>query len=282
MINAALVLEGGSLRTMYTSGVLDVFIENGIEFSTVIGVSAGALNAVNYVAKHIGRCAKINLLHSDDHNFFGIRQLLFKKSALNYNYLFKYMNELYPYDKEALASSKQRLFSVVINCETGNAEYLESDDFDEIERGIQASSSAPAVCRPVKIGEYHYLDGTIADPLRYKKAFDLGYDKIVVVRTRNIDYVEPPQGRTEKSVVKRYCKKYPKFLETYYIRPDVYNKQAGELRELAARGKVFVIDPKIDTELRAFERDARKLLRLYFAGREDARRLLSQVMEYLG
>ena len=82
LINAALVLEGGAMRSLYTAGVLDVFMENGINFTCVIGVSAGALTAGNYVVNHLGRSAKINILHSNDSNFFGLKQLLLKKNAV--------------------------------------------------------------------------------------------------------------------------------------------------------------------------------------------------------
>lgn len=62
MIKGALVMEGGALRGVYTSGVLDIFIEHGIKFEYVIGVSAGAVNAQNYVSGQMGRTVKIQFM----------------------------------------------------------------------------------------------------------------------------------------------------------------------------------------------------------------------------
>ena len=111
MKKAALVLEGGGLRTLYTSGVLDIFMEHNIEFECVIGVSAGALNAANYISKQRGRSARINIIHSNDPEYYGLKQFFFKRDAFNFDFLFNNpINILYPYDEEMLINSNQRIY----------------------------------------------------------------------------------------------------------------------------------------------------------------------------
>ena len=83
MIKAALVLEGGALRGMYTSGVLDTFLKNNMEFECVAGVSAGALNAMSYISKQPGRSAKINLEYCDDPRYIG-RKAFIKNNGIIY------------------------------------------------------------------------------------------------------------------------------------------------------------------------------------------------------
>ena len=55
-----LIMEGGAMRGMFTAGVIDVFLENGIEFDGAIGVSAGATFGCNYKSRQIGRTIRYN------------------------------------------------------------------------------------------------------------------------------------------------------------------------------------------------------------------------------
>jgi predicted patatin/cPLA2 family phospholipase len=282
LLNAALVLEGGALRTLYTSGVLDVFMENNIEFSCVIGVSAGALNAGNYVAKEIGRSAKINILHSNDSNYFGLKQLLFKGSIFNFNYLFyNPIKYLYPYDENALANSQQRFFIGATDCDTGKIMYFERNNYDELVHVLQASSSIQVVCKPTKVDGKTYLDGAIADPIGVNKAFSEGYDKVVLVLTRNIEQ-EPAKPSKLLRFLYRVCySKYPNLISTLNNMPNHYNSLINEINRMEQENKIFVIRPSRKIRVGNMEKDARKLVELYFQGRDDARELLPKMQEYI-
>jgi len=283
MIDGALVLEGGGLRTLYTSGVIDVFLENNIEFSCVIGVSAGALNAVNYITKQVGRSVKINLLHSYDSKFFGLRQFLTKKSVLNFDYLLKSpIEDLYPFDVKTFEESKQRLIIVATNAKTGETAYFEEKNYDKMLQTLMASSSAPSLSKPVTIGGQQYFDGTVSDPIPLDKAFSEGFKKVVVVRSRENSYKIDKMPSAEKIFVKAVCKKYPKLVSAHLNRPTIYNQSVEKIEKLEAEKKIFVLSPKQAFSLKAFERDARKLFRLYVQGREDAMELLPSMREYLG
>jgi predicted patatin/cPLA2 family phospholipase len=210
IINAALVLEGGALRGIYTAGVLDVFMENNMEFTTIIGVSAGALTAANYIAGHIGRSARINILHSNDRNYFGMRQLLFRRSIFNFNYIFfTPIKDLYPYDEEALINSKQRFLIGATNCYTGKIKYFERNNYNDLIHVLQASSSIPLVTRSVDIDTIPYLDGAIADPIGVHKAFSEEYDKVIIILTRPHGYRRPKISRTVRFLNRIVYRKYP-------------------------------------------------------------------------
>jgi len=279
---AALVLEGGSLRSVYTSGVLDVFMENGVQFELIVAVSAGALNAGNFVANHIGRSAKINILHSKDSNYFGYRQLFFHRRAFNFEYIFySPIKDLYPYDEKALESSRQRLLVATTNINTGNVEYFERKTYNELVHILQASSSIPLLSQPVNIEGSLYLDGAIADPIGLHKALSEGFDKIIVVLTNHADYRLNPPSWSEKIMIKLNNRKYPKLMETIKNRHLVYNSLIEEINAMEKENKIFVIRPNREFKIKTMEKDARKLIELYFQGRDNAQELLPGMMKYI-
>jgi len=279
---AALVLEGGSLRSLYTSGVLDVFMENGIRFELIIAVSAGALNAGNYIANHIGRSAKINILHSNDSNYYGYRQLIFYRRAFNFDYVFySPMNDLYPYNEEALLNSQQRLLIAATNIETGNAEYFERNTYKELVQVLQASSSIPLLSQPVNIDGNFYLDGAIDDPIGLNKALSEGYEKIIVILTNHSEYRLPSVSWFEDIMIKFHNRKYPKLMETIKNRHLKYNSLMDKINNMELDNQIFVIRSNNEFKIKTMEKDARKLIKLYFQGRDDARKLLPKMMEYI-
>jgi len=283
MINAALVLEGGALRSIYTSGVLDVFMENNIEFSFVIGVSAGALNAANYIPKHIGRSARINILHSNDSNYYGIKQFLLKGSAFNFNYLFySPIKDLYPYDENAFINSKQRFLIGATDCETGQTFYFEKHNYADLVQALQASSSIPLLCKQVIIDNKIYLDGSISEPVGIHKAFSEGFVKQVVILTRQFEN----NSRTEWTAFPIFLskikyKKYPKITKLLYNYSTLYNSLMEEINTMENENKIFVIRPSREVNIKTIEKDARRLIDLYFLGREDALKSLPKMYEYL-
>ena len=283
MKKAALVLEGGSLRSLYTIGVLDVFMENEIEFECVIGVSAGALSAANYISKQIGRSAKINILHSNDPDYFGIRQLIFKGSAFNFNYMFHSpINDLYPYNENNLKNSKQKFLICAADCGTGKAVYFEKHNYRELAVSLQASSSLPLMSKPVVVDGITCLDGAVADPVGVQKAISQGYEKIVVVLTKDrINFHKHTSGIT-KFMFRLLYKKYPNLLAALNNSSDYYNSVISEINQMEQDKKIFVIRPQNKVTVKRLERNARKLIDLYFQGRDDARRLMGDMFEYIG
>jgi predicted patatin/cPLA2 family phospholipase len=282
MIKAALVLQGGTFRSLYTAGVLDVFMENKVEFACVIGVSAGALCGANYIANHIGNSAKINIFHSNDSDFCGMKQFLFKGSIINFDYLFyKPIKELYPYNEERFMNSEKKFLIGATDCATGKAVYFEKHNYSELVVALQASSSMPLLCKPVNIDGMLCLDGGIADPIGLYKAFSEGFDKIVLVLTRHAQYRTPPPSRLNELFFKIYDKKYPKLMATLRDRPQQYNRLIKEIEEMENEDKIIVIRPSYEVKIKKIERDARKLTHLYLLGRDDAREMLPKINAYI-
>lgn len=282
MIKAALVLEGGALRGMYTSGVLDTFLKNNMEFECVAGVSAGALNAMSYISKQPGRSAKINLEYCDDPRYIGRKAFIKNKGIIGYDYLFGAISEnKVPFDYKSFENTNQRFIIVTTNCEKAETEYLEKSNCNDLFKAAQASSSMPLASAMVEINNNHYLDGAVTTSIPVKWALEQGYEKVVVVLTRDKTYRKPILSNKMKKLHKLAYHKYPKLIEKLNTMPERYNKLQEELIDLEKEGKIFIIRPEKEVTVSRLEKDKEKLENLYKEGIAEAEKNLDALKEYL-
>lgn len=282
MIKAALVLEGGALRGMYTSGVLDTFLKNNMEFECVAGVSAGALNAMSYISKQPGRSAKINLEYCDDPRYIGRKAFIKNKGIIGYDYLFGDISEdKVPFDFKSFENTNQRFVIVTTNCEKAETEYLEKSNCNDLFKAAQASSSMPLASAMVEINNNHYLDGAVTTSIPVKWALEQGYEKVVVVLTRDKTYRKPMITNKMKKLYKLAYHKYPELIEKLNTMPERYNKLQEELLELEKEGKIFIIRPEKEVTVSRLEKDKTKLENLYKEGIYEAEKNLEALKEYL-
>ena len=280
MQDITLILEGGALRSLYTSGVLDVLMKYNIEANCVMGVSAGALTGMNYISKQPKRTAKINIENCDNSNYIGLKALRKERGLIGYGYLFNDISkEKYPFDFETFKNSNQKFISVVTNCEEGKTEYVEKQDCkDDIFKVVQASSSMPLCSKMVKIGNNHYLDGAVTMPIPVDYALKNKYNNIVVVLTRDRNYRKPEISKRMKSLYKHVYGKYPKLVEKLCTMPERYNKIKEEINELEREGKITVIAPSKPVNVSRLEKDKEKLKALYEEGSRDMEENINKIL----
>lgn len=282
MIKAALVLEGGALRGMYTAGVLDTFLKRNMEFETVVGVSAGALNAMSYISKQIGRSAKINLEFCDDPRYIGRKAFIKNKGIIGYDYLFGDISiNKVPFDFEAFNNTNQRFVVVATNCEKAETEYFEKSNCDDLFKATQASSSMPLASATVEIDGQHYLDGAATTSIPVEWALQQGYEKIVVVLTRDKKYRKPMASNKIKKLYKLAYHKYPELIEKLNTMPERYNDLQERLLELEREGKIFIIRPGKEVSVSRLEKDKNKLQDLYQEGISETEKCMNELDEYL-
>lgn len=268
----ALVLEGGAMRGMYTAGVLDCFMDHGICFDAVIGVSAGALFGVNLLSKQRGRVIRYNKRFNGDKNYMGIRPLLKEKNIVSTKYAYDIVpRELDPFDDEEYKKSDIPFFAVVTNVKTGKPEYVQIKSVFEQMDVLRASGSMPIVSKPVKLGHEWYLDGAVTDSIPYEKMLEMGYDRVVVVLTKPADYVKKPMPKLVTSIYKR---RFPRFYEAFSNRYIMYNAQLERLKELEKQGVARVLRPSEHIKVSKVEKDPDKLESLYQLGIRDAEKFL--------
>ena len=188
-MKVGLVLEGGAMRGMFTAGVLDVFLDEQIHIDGIVSVSAGALFGVNLPSKQRGRVLRYNKKYLNDKRYMGWHSLFTTGNIVNKDFAFYQLPfELDVFDQEAFARSGINFYTVLTNVESGEAEYVKIHDAFEQMETLRATSAMPFVSKMVEIDGKKYLDGGIADSIPLRFCQQLGYDKIIVVLTRPLDY----------------------------------------------------------------------------------------------
>lgn len=278
LTDACLVLEGGAFRGLYSQGYLDALMENDLNFSCVIGVSAGALAGMNYVAGQIGRSARVNLTYRHDRRYVGTRALLHSHSILDVGFLTEDREIFEPLDKERFFRKEQRFIAVATNCMTGKAEYFEKGKCKDIFAAVKASATMPFISPSVEIDGIPYFDGGCSCKIPYKWALRQNYEKIVVIRTRDTAFRKKEK---EMSISYRVYRKYPQFARRQARSDIAYNKQCDELQLLHEEGRLYQLAPSEAVAVRRIESDMEKLGELYWLGYHDCINNLAELKHYL-
>ncbi len=269
------------MRGIYTAGVLDVFMENGINTDMMMGVSAGACFGCNYVSGQIGRTIRYNIRFAKDPRYCSFRSMFKTGDIYGYEFCYHELPEkLDPFDFKAFRESSREFWIVATSLETGKAVYkrLEKMDREDME-WVRASASMPMVSNTVMIVNKPYLDGGIADSIPVEAVMHMGYEKTVVVLTRPEGYQKKPEAMYPREKI-RY-RKYPEFLNTLAHRHEEYNRELEAVKKLEAEGKAFVIRPSELPEAGRIEHDPEKLNSTYMLGRKDAEKALESLRAFL-
>ena len=263
-----LVLEGGGMRGIYTAGVLDVFMENGITFDGVIGVSAGAIHGCSFVSGQKGRSIRYYMKYCRNWQFMSFRSLLLTGNIAGEKFCYHTLPEkLDPYDYEAFKKSPTKFYVGCSNVETGKAEYLPITDMKEQIDRMRASASLPLVSKIVKTEGLKLLDGGCTDSIPLMKFREMGFTKNVVILTRPKGYQKEPE---QLAMAKIRYRKYPAFVEALSHRHERYNESLRQIEELEKMGEIFVLRPDEPLKIGRLERSPEKLQQVYDIGRRDA------------
>ncbi len=266
----ALVLEGGALRGVYTSGVLDVMMLHHLRFDDVAGISAGSLNGLYYVANQIGKAAELNLNYVRDSRYMGVSHLAKEKSFFNFDFVFQEIfNELIPFDFSAFHRSDIRFWAGVTNCESGKLEFYEKSEQEDFLKVCRASSSIPFLCAPVEIDGKRYVDGGVACAVPLFEELPFACDRLVLVLTRHKGYRKSSVPEALQKLYRIHYKDAPGMVDRLVTAPLRYNEKMDTIDALEEQGKVFVIRPKHPVSVSRIEKDVEKLTALYQEGRQD-------------
>ncbi len=280
-VKKGLVLEGGAMRGMFTCGVLDVFMENDIEFDGAAGISAGATFGCNIKSKQPGRALRYNLKYCKDWRYCSVRSLI--KTGDLYGAQFCYHDipdKLDIFDRETFKNNPMEFYLAATDVETGRPVYHKCTDGGELDiLWMRASASMPAVSHLVEINGRKFLDGGITDAVPFKFMEYKGYNRNVIVLTQ-------PEGyRKEKSKATAMfdvmLRKYPNAAKAMRRRPQMYNKQMSDIKLREISGAALVIRPKESLGISRTENDPGELQRVYDLGREVAENRLNEIQDYL-
>lgn len=278
----ALILEGGALRGVYTSGVLDVMMLHHLKFKQVVGISAGSLNGLYYVANQIGKAAELNLNYVRDSRYMGVSHLAKEKSFFNFDFVFQdIFNELIPFDFNTFSRSDIQFWAGVTNCSDGKIEFIEKKEQEDFLKVCRASSSIPFLCAPVEIDGKSYVDGGVSCAVPLFEDLPFACDRLVLVLTRAKGYRKSSVPEALQKIYRRHYKDAPGMVDRLVTAPLRYNEKMDRIDELEEQGKVFVIRPKKPVNVSRIEKDVNKLTTLYQDGREDMEFSYRSLMTFL-
>lgn len=277
----AMVLEGGSFRCQFTAGVLDVFMENGVEVSACYGVSAGALSGLNYKSRQIGRANRVNLAFCNDSRYMGAKSFATSGSVVGYDFLLNDIQDrLDPFDNDAFEKNPMSLYAVATDVVFGTPAYLPVENAVLDVDALRATTSLPLMTQPVEMGDAIYLDGGVADSVPVEHALeDAGFDRAIVVLTQDRTYKKGPYEFLAAAHA-RYAA-YPYLLEALKNRHERYNEQREHIWEYERQGRALIIAPPQPVEVGHIEHDPAKLLALYIQGRQEGKRRLDEVRAFI-
>lgn len=262
---SGLVLEGGGMRGVFTSGVLDCFMDRGVRFPYTIGVSAGACNGLSYMSGQRGRAKFSNIDLLAKYHYIGLKYLLKKRNIMDFDLLFHdFPERILPYDYETYFRCPERYVMVTTNCLTGEANYFEEKrSAERVIDIVRASCSLPFVCPIAYVDGVPMLDGGLVDSIPLLRARQDGFTNNVVVLTRNRGYRKKIQGTKVPSFIYR---EYPLLREAINRRSVLYNEQLELVERLEEAGEITVIRPQRPIVVDRIERNIRKLTELYEEG----------------
>lgn len=280
-MKTGLILEGGAVRGIFTAGVLDRLMENGIYFPYVIGVSAGGGNAMSYVSRQKGRtCRMINVPRGE--SYYGFKQFLGSKKLINLDKMaFEYPYKQFPFDFDTYFNSGIETEYVCTCMETGEAEYFsEENDCERLLTICKATCSVPMLCEPVEIEGRHYLDGSIADSIPIEHALDMGCDKLVIILTKPDSSTAPTDYSKFRKVIHAMYKDYPAFEEACLSRVERYWETVRLMEELEEQGRIYVFRPALPA-ISKFEKDGAKIMESYRDGYTQADSRIAELAQWM-
>lgn len=277
-----LVLEGGGMRGMYTAGVLDVFMENGLLFDGVIGVSAGALNGSSYISQQIGRTIRYNVKFAKDDRYISWKSFFKTGNICDKEFCFNELpnkHSYFDFDTFKEVAKFTPFYVVCTNLETGKAEYIRCHDMKKDMEYLRASASLPLVSKPSEIGGRKLLDGGTADSVPISQFIKMGFKKNIVILTRPEGYLKKKDSAMP--ILKRVYKEYPNYIQSSMTRHINYNESMKKLEILTEKKEAYIIRPSRNIKIGRLEKDADKLKKMYKLGRYDAAKKLSDIKAFI-
>lgn len=282
LIPGCIVLEGGAFRGLYTSGVLDALMEAGINMQCTVGVSAGAMNGMNYVSGQIGRSGRINLRYRHDNRYVGLEAVRRNGGLIGFDFVFGHMDYVAEFDWKTFLDPRRDFYAVVTDLESAQPVYLHRDCGVSVSQAVRASASMPYVSRPVMLNGKPCLDGGCSVNIPVQWALLQGYEKIIVIRTRPFGFRKPLSTVHRVNAEELVYRNYPEFAQGLLHGHARYNGEMALTEQLAASGRIALIAPSQPVTVGRLERDMEKLGALYQLGRHDGMQSLPMLEKYLG
>lgn len=281
MEKKGLILEGGAMRGLFTAGVIDEMMEQGVRYDGCIGVSAGAAFGCNYKSHQIGRVLRYNKRFAHEKKYCSWYSWLTTGDLYGADFCYhKLPDELDIMDVKTYNSDPMHFYVTATDTATGKAVYHELDHLDdEAYEWMRASASMPVVSRPVRLMGRSLLDGGISDSIPVKFFESIGYTRNAAVLTQPRGYRKGAQSGMK--ILARLLKQYPAIVKDLKERHIVYNRELDYIDQREKEGKLFVIAPPHELKIGRTEHDTERMDEVYQIGRQTMKEHISELNQFL-
>lgn len=278
-----LVVEGGGMKCAYSAAILDRFLDDGIQFDYVIGVSAGSANAASYLGGQRGRNLRFYTDHIHEKNYFGPASLLKTGDLFGLDYIYSTLTNSTgadPLNWPGVLANPAQYEIVATNALTGEPRYFDKSEIHADDyQIIKASCALPAACRPRMVDSIPYYDGGVSDSIPTGRALAQGCDRLVIILSKPRDFVKKPESF--RSVYSCLCRSYPKIIELLNKRHLTYAESFARVFALEAEGKALVFAPSRNLPMSTFAMDEAENRRLYELGLQDYQVQRRQLLTFM-
>lgn len=276
-----LVLEGGAMRGLFSAGIMDVMMENGITFDGVIGVSAGAAFGCNYKSRQPGRAIRYNKRFAKDKRYCSMQSFLRTGDLFGAEYAYHIVpNEYDIFDNKTYEQNPLEFWLVCTDVETGQPVYKRCDKGGDVTFDwVRASASMPVVSKVVELEGYKLLDGGITDSIPLKAFQREGFERNIVILTQPLGYEKKPSRFLP--IIRMSLRKYPRVVEAMAMRHLMYNEELAYVEQEVRRGTTMAIYPDKPLPIGHISHDPAEMQRVYDIGREMGERKLEEMKSFL-
>ncbi len=278
-----LVLEGGAMRNLFTCGVLDFLLDQGIIAESVVGVSAGALCGYNYASGASGRMAFLDIAYRKNWRMMSLRSKIATGSYVGRKFLFDYLpNTAERFDYRWFSESPVDLVSVASDLLTGKPDYHHFEKTLDVRRSMKylaGSSALPLANVPVYVDGKLLVDGGVCDCVPFAWGHEKYQGRQLVVLTRPRGFRQHSENRMALLAYTRYAA-FPRFVPEMAAKTRRYNRQYAHIEQLHDSGELFAIWPREPLDVRMAESDEEKLLGAYETGLRRMAELWPDIQRY--
>ncbi len=283
--DTALIFEGGGMRACYTAGFVSMLLEHDIYFNYVAGISAGASHAVNYLSRDYVRTRRSFTDIVQDPSFGDLSSWVKGDGYFNADYIYSKSpreDGTLPFDFDTFSRNEAECVVGAFLRHEGHMVYWHKKDMstmEELSLRVRASSSVPYLMPETEIDGKIYVDGGLGVGIPLGIAMEDGYDRFVIVLTRERGFRLDPIPRLR--LMNRVLDRHPVEREALMTRHLRYNQLLDTIELLEKEGRACVFYPE-HIDLSMIDRDREKLLSQYLAGHEQSTRELPRLRAFLG
>lgn len=285
IFDTALIIEGGGMRTSFTSGVLNTLLENEIYFDFATGVSAGASNLVNYLSRDIKRVKNTFTSFASSKEFGGWNSFLKGDGYFNSDYIYteKALKDL-SFDFEKFFSNPAKFIIPAFDASNGKSYYFTNENVvekNDIFNAVRASSTYPVLMPKTIVNEIEFFDGGLCEDagILITKVMQMGFKKVFMIASHEKGYRKTKQKH--RRALKTYFRNKPKVYKAISERYLAYNRVMDKIDDMEDKNLAYVIRPEAPLGSMT-ENNVEVLLEKYEYGKNYSEKQIQKIKDFLG